>query len=31
MYVNGQVVNKPAVAGGIPLSHTLLVVPKKYS
>ena len=25
MYVNGQVVNKPAVQGGIPLSHTLIV------
>ena len=25
MYVNGQVVNKPAVQGGIPLSHTLTV------
>lgn len=25
MYVNGQVVNKPAVQGGIPLSHTLVV------
>ncbi len=25
MYVNGQVVNKPAVSGGIPLSHTLVV------
>ena len=25
MYINGQVVNKPAVQGGIPLSHTLLV------
>ena len=29
MYVNGQVVNKPAVNGGIPLSHTLTV--KKIS
>ena len=29
MYVNGQVVNKPAVTGGIPLSHTLTV--KKIS
>ena len=29
MYVNGQVVNKPAVQGGIPLSHTL-VVRKNY-
>ena len=25
MYVNGKVVNKPAVQGGIPLSHTLTV------
>ncbi len=25
MYVNGQVVNKPAVQGGIPLSHTLVI------
>ena len=25
MYVNGSVVNKPAVQGGIPLSHTLVV------
>lgn len=25
MYVNGQVVNRPAVQGGIPLSHTLTV------
>lgn len=25
MYVNGRVVNKPAVQGGIPLSHTLVV------
>ena len=25
MYVDGQVVNKPAVQGGIPLSHTLTV------
>ena len=29
MYVNGQVVNKPAITGGIPLSHTLTV--KKIS
>lgn len=28
MYVNGQVVNKPAVQGGIPLSHTLTVTLK---
>ena len=25
MYVNGRVVNKPAVQGGIPLSHTLVI------
>ena len=25
MYVNGHVVNKPAVQGGIPLSHTLVI------
>ena len=25
MYVNGQVVNRPAVQGGIPLSHTLVI------
>lgn len=25
MYVNGQVVNKPATQGGIPLSHTLVI------
>jgi len=25
MYVNGEVVNKPAVQGGIPLSHTLVI------
>ena len=25
MYVNGHVVNKPAVEGGIPLSHTLVI------
>ena len=29
MFVNGQVVNKPAVQGGIPLSHTLMI--KKIS
>ena len=29
MYVNGQVVNKPAIQGGISLSHTLIV--KKVS
>ncbi len=31
MYVKGQVVNKPAVQGGIPLSHTLTVTKKRYS
>ncbi len=31
MYVNGAVVNKPAVQGGIPLSHTLTISQKKYS
>lgn len=31
MYVNGAVVSKPAVQGGIPLSHTLTVTYKKYS
>ena len=25
MYVDGEVVNKPAVKGGIPLSHALVV------
>ena len=25
MFVNGQVVNKPSMQGGIPLSHTLMV------
>ena len=29
MFVNGQVVNRPAVQGGIPLSHTLMI--KKIS
>ncbi|MBR2430746.1 phosphodiester glycosidase family protein [bacterium] len=29
MYVKGNVVNKPAVQGGIPLSHTLMVNYKK--
>ena len=29
MYINGKVVNKPAVQGGIPLSHTLMI--KKIS
>ena len=29
MYVNGQVVNKPAVQGGIPLSHIVTVSLKK--
>ena len=31
MYVNGEVVNKPAVQGGIPLSHTLTVTRKNIS
>ena len=31
MYVKGQVVNKPAENGGIPLSHTLTVNHKKLS
>ncbi len=31
MYVNGAVVNKPPVQGGIPLSHTLTISQKKYS
>ena len=31
MYVNGQVVNRPPVQGGIPLSHTLTVTQKRYS
>ena len=31
MYVQGKVVNKPAVSGGIPLSHTLSVKYKNYS
>ncbi len=31
MYVQGQVVNKPAVQGGIPLSHTLTVSQKDLS
>ena len=30
MYVNGQIVNRPVVQGGIPLSHTLTVT-KKFS
>ena len=25
MYINGKIVNKPPVQGGIPLSHTLLI------
>lgn len=28
MYVNGKIVNKPAVQGGIPLSHTLTITRK---
>jgi exopolysaccharide biosynthesis protein len=31
MYVGGSVVNKPAVQGGIPLSHTLTISKKQYS
>ena len=31
MYVQGKVVNKPAVTGGIPLSHTLTVKYKDFS
>lgn len=31
MYVNGSIVNKPAVQGGIPLSHTLTISQKKFS
>ena len=31
MYVDGKVVNKPAVQGGIPLSHTLNVTYKNIS
>ena len=31
MYINGEVVNKPAVEGGIPLSHTLILSSKKNS
>ena len=31
MYVKGQVVNRPAEQGGIPLSHTLTVTHKKIS
>lgn len=31
MYVNGNVVNKPAIQGGIPLSHTLTITQKKFS
>ncbi len=31
MYVNGSVVNKPAMQGGIPLSHTLTITQKKFS
>ena len=29
MFINGRIVNKPAVSGGIPLSHTLMI--KKIS
>ena len=31
MYIKGQVVNKPQVQGGIPLSHTLTITTKKIS
>ena len=31
MYVDGNVVNKPAVQGGVPLSHTLAIVKKNYT
>lgn len=31
MYVNGYVVNKPAMQGGIPLSHTLTITQKRFS
>ena len=31
MYVKGQVVNRPPVQGGIPLSHTLTVTQKRFS
>lgn len=31
MYVNGEVVNKPAIKGGIPLSHTLNVTKSNFS
>lgn len=31
MYVQGQVVNRPAVNGGIPLSHTLTITHKRLS
>ena len=31
MFVQGEIVNKPAERGGIPLSHTLNVTNKKYS
>lgn len=29
MFVNGNIVNKPATSGGIPLSHTLIISNKK--
>lgn len=31
MYINGSVVNKPAMQGGIPLSHTLTITQKRFS
>ena len=31
MYIKGKIVNKPAVEGGIPLSHTLTVSKKNYT
>ncbi|MCQ2739122.1 MAG: phosphodiester glycosidase family protein [bacterium] len=31
MYINGKIVNQPAMKGGIPLSHTLTISNKKLS
>ncbi len=31
MYIQGKIVNKPAIQGGIPLSHTLTITHKDYS
>jgi exopolysaccharide biosynthesis protein len=28
MYVNGEVVNRPVIKGGIPLSHALVITKK---